>query len=45
MAINFSVKIGEIGLFIFIVALAFGNGLQYRTPDATVIWLHPLNIW
>jgi len=33
MATNFSVKIGEIGLFTFIRRLAFGNGLQYHTSD------------
>jgi len=31
------------------VALAFGNGLQYRHSDfkssSAVIWLHRVNIW
>jgi len=33
MATDFSVKIGEIGIFTFILALVFGNEWQYRTSD------------
>jgi len=33
MATNFRVKIGEIGCFIFILALAFPNGSQCRHSD------------
>jgi len=33
MATNFRVKIGEIGLLTFILALAFQNGLEYRDSD------------
>jgi len=48
MANNFSVKIGEIGLFIFIRDPGIGNGLQYCTSDfnksSTMIWLHRVNI-
>jgi len=43
-ATNFGVKMGEIGRIIFIVALAFQNGLEYRRSDLegkpAMIWLH-----
>jgi len=48
MATNFSVKIGEIGLFTctFIrrPAVAFGNGLQYRYSDFKKIICDDLSI-
>jgi len=33
MAANFRVKMGENGRLIFIVALTFQNGLEYRHSD------------